>query len=333
MTSEEVNDLMTLYGAYAIDTAAELHAELLALFIHHPTAAMRFAFFVVQSEVLVTFPTEEGLQIGLTAIEDAESLEDQTDALTELLPDDATLDGHNMPAFIGQPLKEIARLQELDEAALYISSGVTPDSVHMAWKIEGEQLLCGAGAGVFWAAFAQAAAEGELSAVAITDGVRARMGDDFPEWEEAPQTSVSQHDLLKALAPRDFEGDPWAPAEGGGSVILGAGGPDERTVELTAGAKQAFEAMRRTFVKKFGREPGEGDPLMFDPDAPGPEPVPLPQEKIDAMYALMGGEQGQLDREAILEERGMVHRTGPKPGRNDPCPCGSGLKFKKCHGR
>jgi uncharacterized protein len=22
-----------------------------------------------------------------------------------------------------------------------------------------------------------------------------------------------------------------------------------------------------------------------------------------------------------------------KAGRNDPCPCGSGLKFKKCHGR
>lgn len=21
-----------------------------------------------------------------------------------------------------------------------------------------------------------------------------------------------------------------------------------------------------------------------------------------------------------------------KPGRNDPCPCGSGKKFKKCHG-
>jgi len=20
------------------------------------------------------------------------------------------------------------------------------------------------------------------------------------------------------------------------------------------------------------------------------------------------------------------------PGRNDPCPCGSGKKFKKCHG-
>ena len=29
----------------------------------------------------------------------------------------------------------------------------------------------------------------------------------------------------------------------------------------------------------------------------------------------------------------MVQRLGPKPGRNDPCPFGSGLKFKKCHGR
>ena len=25
-------------------------------------------------------------------------------------------------------------------------------------------------------------------------------------------------------------------------------------------------------------------------------------------------------------------QTGQKVGRNDPCPCGSGKKFKKCHG-
>jgi preprotein translocase subunit SecA len=25
-------------------------------------------------------------------------------------------------------------------------------------------------------------------------------------------------------------------------------------------------------------------------------------------------------------------RSGPKIGRNDPCWCGSGKKFKKCHG-
>ena len=27
-----------------------------------------------------------------------------------------------------------------------------------------------------------------------------------------------------------------------------------------------------------------------------------------------------------------VH-TAQKVGRNDPCPCGSGLKYKKCHGK
>ncbi|HZI82427.1 MAG TPA: SEC-C metal-binding domain-containing protein, partial [Casimicrobiaceae bacterium] len=26
-------------------------------------------------------------------------------------------------------------------------------------------------------------------------------------------------------------------------------------------------------------------------------------------------------------------RAGPKVGRNDPCPCGSGKKYKHCHGR
>jgi len=29
--------------------------------------------------------------------------------------------------------------------------------------------------------------------------------------------------------------------------------------------------------------------------------------------------------------QGTVHRDA-KVGRNDPCPCGSGKKYKKCHG-
>jgi preprotein translocase subunit SecA len=27
-----------------------------------------------------------------------------------------------------------------------------------------------------------------------------------------------------------------------------------------------------------------------------------------------------------------IRREAPKVGRNDPCPCGSGKKFKNCHG-
>ena len=30
--------------------------------------------------------------------------------------------------------------------------------------------------------------------------------------------------------------------------------------------------------------------------------------------------------------RDPVRRAEPKVGRNDPCPCGSGKKYKKCHG-
>jgi preprotein translocase subunit SecA len=28
-----------------------------------------------------------------------------------------------------------------------------------------------------------------------------------------------------------------------------------------------------------------------------------------------------------------AHRDSPKVGRNDPCPCGSGRKYKQCHGK
>ena len=31
-------------------------------------------------------------------------------------------------------------------------------------------------------------------------------------------------------------------------------------------------------------------------------------------------------------EVSTVKAAGPKVGRNDPCPCGSGKKYKKCHG-
>ena len=44
-------------------------------------------------------------------------------------------------------------------------------------------------------------------------------------------------------------------------------------------------------------------------------------------------------QKASLQKGGYVHRSDTvhnathKPGRNDLCPCGSGIKFKKCHGK
>jgi preprotein translocase subunit SecA len=39
-----------------------------------------------------------------------------------------------------------------------------------------------------------------------------------------------------------------------------------------------------------------------------------------------------MSRGEDTPESSTVHRTGDKIGRNDPCPCGSGKKYKKCHG-
>lgn len=44
----------------------------------------------------------------------------------------------------------------------------------------------------------------------------------------------------------------------------------------------------------------------------------------------MPGQTGVPERERKQE---TVRRDQPKVGRNDPCPCGSGKKYKNCHGR
>ncbi|WP_298443216.1 preprotein translocase subunit SecA [uncultured Ferrimonas sp.] len=47
-------------------------------------------------------------------------------------------------------------------------------------------------------------------------------------------------------------------------------------------------------------------------------------------------EHQQAEAQLAQEQEGQAApatREGPKVGRNDPCPCGSGKKFKQCHGK
>lgn len=46
--------------------------------------------------------------------------------------------------------------------------------------------------------------------------------------------------------------------------------------------------------------------------------------KVDGVWYFVNGEP--------VAQKPVV-RAAPKIGRNDPCPCGSGLKFKKCCGK
>ena len=52
----------------------------------------------------------------------------------------------------------------------------------------------------------------------------------------------------------------------------------------------------------------------------------LPSEE-EAQRRAASAPQGQ--RETTMP----VKHSGPRIGRNDPCPCGSGKKYKNCHGR
>ncbi len=47
----------------------------------------------------------------------------------------------------------------------------------------------------------------------------------------------------------------------------------------------------------------------------------------------MSEEAGESGDEAGQERRQPFTRDGRKIGRNEPCPCGSGKKYKQCHGR
>ena len=51
-----------------------------------------------------------------------------------------------------------------------------------------------------------------------------------------------------------------------------------------------------------------------------------------------GASAGAPDPRRLATNRGEQEARKPikvdkQPGRNDPCPCGSGKKYKKCHGR
>ena len=67
---------------------------------------------------------------------------------------------------------------------------------------------------------------------------------------------------------------------------------------------------------------------MYDEDGPASTSEERVNAFGEAIWAL-------YDLRRIWKSMGPRQETivkGEQPGRNDPCPCGSGKKFKKCHG-
>jgi preprotein translocase subunit SecA len=76
----------------------------------------------------------------------------------------------------------------------------------------------------------------------------------------------------------------------------------------------------------------------------GTPPRPVEPESVELVLTLDEDDRRELDAVRSLRDPGQASTPtealpslqasfGGDVGRNDPCPCGSGQKFKKCHGR
>ena len=65
-----------------------------------------------------------------------------------------------------------------------------------------------------------------------------------------------------------------------------------------------------------------------------PEEVRQAEERRTDMSRMRTGREGNTAPQANQPPRKVeTVRVGPKVGRNEPCPCGSGKKYKNCHGK
>jgi preprotein translocase subunit SecA len=67
--------------------------------------------------------------------------------------------------------------------------------------------------------------------------------------------------------------------------------------------------------------------ILFKVQLAEPASLEEMQKKQDKELVFSGGGDGSPPKKK------PVRRGNQKVGRNDPCPCGSGKKFKKCCGR
>ncbi len=83
----------------------------------------------------------------------------------------------------------------------------------------------------------------------------------------------------------------------------------------------------------------EEDVAAVDEQRRRQAPMNFQHEEASAVAAAGGGgpvaapPQGQAAGTAAMQENKPFVREGKKVGRNEPCPCGSGKKYKQCHGK
>jgi preprotein translocase subunit SecA len=113
----------------------------------------------------------------------------------------------------------------------------------------------------------------------------------------------------------------------------------DRINEETASALVSVEVPEEAQIETpTQQEPDESQLQFKHPDAhaaPASNGVVPPQraEPKDSELIYHGSQQGNSAAANNAPPVQTFKRDGDKVGRNDPCPCGSGKKYKKCHGK
>ena len=95
-------------------------------------------------------------------------------------------------------------------------------------------------------------------------------------------------------------------------------------------------------ILKVKIQPFKGTNLLLEQKAVG-----TARHRVLGQFALPGGgseprpasgappagRSREGERNEASPQNVTIRRSVPKVGRNDPCPCGSGKKYKYCHGR
>jgi preprotein translocase subunit SecA len=128
------------------------------------------------------------------------------------------------------------------------------------------------------------------------------------------------------------------------AVYLRAYGQKNPLLEYKLEGFQIFDRMLEEIRAAIAKK-------IFQVRVRAAEPRPRVREPVgDARHTLLGqfgsgavgsgagapargrAEAASGERQEAQPERAQVRRSYPKVGRNDPCPCGSGKKYKYCHG-
>ncbi len=119
-----------------------------------------------------------------------------------------------------------------------------------------------------------------------------------------------------------------------GGIGLRAYGQRDPLIEYKKEAFALFETLldevREAFVQRLFRVQLAPDAVRQAAPRPAPRQIVARHAEAQAFGAPAGRPEADAP-EAPAAVSTPVRHSGPRVGRNDPCPCGSGKKYKKCH--